>query len=131
MDEPYIRLLLLIVPALFVVANILLFPLLEKIKTKNHFLKKTLTVVIDIYDNDDQRIEQLITEGEIDKIVNFETIEIKRRTQTIFRIPYYPTRILKIENSIYKTDYYIGLDVLNNSEFDKTKGFYKKTKRKI
>ncbi len=117
------KLLLLIVPALFIVAKIVLFPLLEEIKTKNNFLKKTITVVVDIYDYNDQRIEQFVTEGEIDKIINSETVEIKRRAQTIFRIPYSPEKILKPENSVYKTDYYIRLDVLDNTKFDKTKGF--------
>lgn len=123
MDEPYIKLVLLIVPAIFFVAKIVLFPWLKEIGVKNNFLKKTLTIVVDIYDYNDQIIEQFITKGEIDRIVNYELIEIKRRTQTIFKVPYLPEKMLKPENLAYKTDYYIKLEVFDNSKFDKTKGF--------
>jgi len=123
MDEPYMKLLLLIVPAIFIVAKIVLIPWLEEIGAKNNFLKKTLTIVVDIYDHNDQRIEQFITEGEIEKIVNYKLIEIKRRTQTAFRIPYLPKKMLKPDHSDYKTDYYIKLEVFDNSKFDKIKGF--------
>jgi len=123
MDEPYIKLLLLIVPAIFIVAKIVLFPRLEELGVKNNFLKKTLTVIVDMYDYNDQLIEQFITEGEIDRIVNYELIEIKRRTQTIFKVPYLPERMLKTENLAFTTDYYIKLEVFDSSKFDKTKGF--------
>lgn len=79
--------------------------------------------MVNIYNTNDQIIEKFITEGEIDKIDNYELIEIKRRTQTIFSIPYLPEKMLKSHNLTYKTDYYIILDVFDKTEFDKIKGF--------
>jgi hypothetical protein len=107
MEEPYIKLLLLIIPAIFIVCKIALFPWLHAMGVKNNFLKKTLTVMVNIYNTNDQIIEKFITEGEIDKIDNYELIEIKRRTQTIFSIPYLPKKMLKSDKLTYNTDYYI------------------------
>jgi len=123
MDGPYLKLLLLIIPAIFIVSKIALFPWLQAMGVKNNFLKKTLTVIVNIYNTNDQIIEKFITEGEIYKIDNYELIEIKRRTQTIFSIPYLPEKMLKSHNLTYKTDYYIILDVFDKTEFDKIKGF--------
>ena len=123
MEEPYIKLLLLIIPAIFIVCKIVLFPWLHAMGVKNNFLKKTLTIIVNTYNTNDQIIEQFITEGEIDRIVNYELIEIKIRTQTIFSIPYLPEKILKSDKLTYNTDYYIILEVFDKNKFDKIKGF--------
>lgn len=123
MEEPYIKLLLLIIPAIFIVCKIVLFPWLQAMGVKNSFLKKTLTIIVNTYNTNDQIIEQFITEGKIDRIVNYELIEIKRRTQTIFSIPYLPEKMLKSDKLTYNTDYYIILEVFDKNKFDKIKGF--------
>ena len=67
MDDPYIKLLLLIVPAVLFVAQIVLSPLLEEMKFKNKLIKKTITVQVLIFEDDTTEVEQYTIDGTIQK----------------------------------------------------------------
>lgn len=120
-DNSSLKFLALVIPALFTVAFILLNPLLEKQKFKNQLLNKSITVIVNFKEEQSTNESEYLTEGIIDKITN-DTIEIKRKTQTLFRVPLDTDNISIGSESNYNSDFAIFFTLKNKKQLDKNKG---------
>lgn len=120
-DNSSLKFLALVIPALFTVAFIFLNPLLEKQKFKNQLLNKSITVIVNFKEEQNGNESEYLTEGVIDKITN-DTIEIKRKTQTLFRVPLDTDNISIDSESNYNSDFAIFFTLKNKKQLDKNKG---------
>ncbi|MCH2032363.1 MAG: hypothetical protein MK202_02490 [Tenacibaculum sp.] len=120
-DNSSLKFLALVIPALFTVAFIFLNPLLEKQKFKNQLLNKSITVIVNFKEEQNANESEYLTEGIIDKITN-DTIEIKRKTQTLFRVPLDTENISIGSESNYNSDFAIFFTLKNKKQLDKNKG---------
>lgn len=120
-DNSSLKFLALVIPALFTVAFIFLNPLLEKQKFKNQLLNKSITVIVNFKEEQSTNESEYLTEGIIDKITN-DTIEIKRKTQTLFRVPLDTDNISIGSESNYNSDFAIFFTLKNKKQLDKNKG---------
>ncbi len=120
-DNSSLKFLALVIPALFTVAFIFLNPLLEKQKFKNQLLNKSITVIVNFKEEQSTNESEYLTEGIIDKITN-DTIEIKRKTQTLFRVPLDTDNISIDSESNYNSDFAIFFTLKNKKQLDKNKG---------
>ncbi len=117
MDDFLIKLLLLIVPAVFTVLVIVLSPILEAQKIKNKLVGLPITVMI--YNMNDEQIYH--TEGQIDKIQN-GILVIKRRTQPSFKIPFVPENFVQSLKSKHNTPCISVHYVNSEKDLDPNKG---------
>ena len=120
-DNSSLKFLALVIPALFTVAFIFLNPLLEKQKFKNQLLNKSITVIVNFKEEQNANESEYLTEGIIDKITN-DTIEIKRKTQTLFRVPLDTNNISIGSESNFNSDFAIFFTLKNKKQLDKNKG---------
>ncbi|AUC15838.1 hypothetical protein BTO06_12060 [Tenacibaculum sp. SZ-18] len=120
-DISSLKFLALVIPAMFTVAFIFLNPLLEKQKFKNQLLNKSITVIVNFKEEHNSNESEYLTEGIIDKITN-DTIEIKRKTKTLFRVPLNTDNISIGSESNYNSDFTIFFTLNNKKELDKNKG---------
>lgn len=121
MDQPYIKLLLLLVPAIMTAVVLVLSPIYEAKKLKSNLLGKTITVWIYMQDEDGEQIELYQTQGVIETI-NEDVMEIKRTTQPPFRLPYPPMQLSKKSEPSFESDYIAMHWVDTEKDLDRNRG---------
>ena len=120
------KLLFLIVPAILTALSIVFSPIIEEKKFKTSLIDKTITVSVTIIDESKNEIEIYSTNGVIEKIAG-DTLEIKRKMQPKFRVPFRAQNILFNNDTMsYESEYFSTF--LNNlrEELDPNKGIFLK-----
>lgn len=120
-EDPYMKLLLLIVPALISAILIVLSPIVEEKKFRNNLYGKSITVFIDIANDDIERDEVYTTVGVIGKIKD-GILEISRKTQPKFRVPYNPEEIVIGSDLGHSTDYIVNCTIDSKERLDLNRG---------
>ncbi|MBO6606650.1 hypothetical protein [Psychroserpens sp.] len=123
MDDVLIKLMLLIVPAVFTVLVITLSPVLEAKKFKNRLLGTSLTVIINHFDEDYNEIELYRTEGTIEDIAD-GVVAIKRKTQPNFKIPFVRSDFLDSKSSKARDRFTSVVYVDSERDFDPNHGIF-------
>ena len=123
MDTPYIKLLLLIVPAIMTAVVLVLAPLYEAKKSKMKLLGKTITVLVYLQDDAGNEMELYRTSGTIESI-HEKVMQVKRSTQPSFRIPYLPHHLSQNSEVAPQSDYVSTHFVDSEKELDRNKGLF-------
>ncbi|PQJ78199.1 hypothetical protein [Polaribacter porphyrae] len=121
LEEPYIKLLFLILPAIFFVLKFFLIPILENLKFKRSLIGKSVTLNIFVKDSNKTHV----VKGKIKEIIDDNYIILKRKNHPNFRFNYL---LSKFKFAIYDncdTDFYIDLLILEDDYFDMNSGFKK------